>query len=75
MLQAVWEKTGEQLTGVLGDGAAVAKKAARRVGHAAEDLVEGTTHTIKRHPLAIVAAAVAVAFASGMLVGRSTNRH
>jgi ElaB/YqjD/DUF883 family membrane-anchored ribosome-binding protein len=74
MLQTVWEKTGEQLADVLGDGAVVAKKAARRVSNAAEDLVDGTTRTIKRHPLATVVAAVAVAFASGMLVGRSTKR-
>lgn len=74
MLQTVWEKTGEQLADVLEDGATAAKKAARRVSYAAEDLVDNTTHTIKRHPLAIVAAAVAVAFASGMLVGRTTKR-
>jgi ElaB/YqjD/DUF883 family membrane-anchored ribosome-binding protein len=74
MLQTVWEKTGEQLTDVLEDGAAAAKKAARRVSHAAENLVDGTTRTIKRHPLAIVGAAVAVAFASGMLIGRTTKR-
>lgn len=74
MPQTVWEKTGEQLTDVLEDGAAVAKKAARRVSNAAEDLVDGTTRSIKRHPLTVVAAAVAVAFASGMLVGRSIRR-
>jgi len=73
MPQTVWEKTGEQLTDVLEDGAAAAKKAARRVSNAAEDLADGTTRTIKKHPLATVAAAVAVAFASGMLVGRTTK--
>ncbi len=73
MLQNVWEKTEEQLADVLGDGAAAAKKAARRVSNAAEDLVDGTTRTIKKHPLASVVAAVAVAFASGMLVGRTTK--
>jgi len=75
MLQTVWEKTGEQLTDALGDGAVVARRAARRVTNAAEDLVDNSTRTIKRHPLAIVGAAIAVAFASGMLVGRTTNRH
>lgn len=75
MLQTVWEKTGEQLTDVFEDGAAAARRAARRVNNAAEDLVDNTTHTIKKHPLAIVGAAIAVAFASGMLVGRTTNRH
>ena len=75
MLQTVWEKTGEQLADVLGDGAATAKKAARRVSNAAEDLVDNSTRTIKRHPLATVGVAIAVAFASGMLVGRTTNRH
>lgn len=75
MLQTVWEKTGEQLADVLEDGAAAARRAARRVNNAAEDLVDNTSHTIKRHPLAVVGAAIAVAFASGMLVGRTTNRH
>jgi len=75
MLQTVWEKTGEQLADVLEDGANVAKRAARRVSNATEDLVDNSTRTIKRHPLAVVGAAIAVAFASGMLVGRTTNRH
>lgn len=75
MPQTVWEKTGEQVSDALEDGAAAAKRAVRRVNYAAEDLVDNTTHTIKRHPLAVVGAAIAVAFASGMLIGRTTNRH
>lgn len=74
MLATVWEKTGEQLSDAIGDGADVARKAARRVGDAAGDLANGTGRTIKRHPVASAAAVCAVAFASGMLIGRRTTR-
>lgn len=74
MLQNVWEKTGERLADVIEDGSHAARHAARRVTNAADDLVEGTTRTIKKHPLATVTAAFAVAFASGMLVGRFARR-
>lgn len=74
MLQTVWEKTEAQVADAIEDGTAAAKRAARRVSNAAEDLVDDTTRAIKRHPLSIVAAAFAIAFASGMLVGRTTKR-
>lgn len=75
MLETVWEKTGEQLADAFEDGAVAAKKAVRRVGNAAEDLVNDTGRTIRRHPVASAATICAVAFASGMLVGRAMNRH
>ncbi len=74
MLATVWEKTGEQLADAIEDGAVAAKKAARRVSDAAEDLANGTRRTIKRHPVATAAAACAIAFASGMLIGRRTTK-
>lgn len=74
MPQTVWEKTGDKIAGVIEDGSVAARHAARRVGNAADELVEGTTRTIRKHPLAIVASAFAVAFASGMLVGRFARR-
>lgn len=73
MLATVWERTGEQLADAFEGGAAAAKKAARRVSDAAEDLANGTGRTIKRHPVATAATVCAIAFASGILLGRRTN--
>ncbi len=68
------ERMGEQIGGVVGGGVGAAKDAARRAGYAAEDLLDTTARSIKRHPVRAVLASLTVAFAAGMLVGRVTRR-
>ena len=47
------------------DGARAARRAVKQTVHRAQDLVEDTTHEIKRRPLQ----AIGVAFAAGSFVG------
>lgn len=75
MMQNVLQRTGEQLADVVEGSTAVAKDAARRVENGAGELVDGTSRTVKKHPVATAATFCAVAFASGMLLGRSRERH
>lgn len=70
MMQDVMQKTGEQLADIV-EGS---KHAALRVENRAGEIVDGTKQTVKKHPVATAATFCVVAFASGMLLGRSRER-
>jgi hypothetical protein len=74
MPQTVWEKTGEHITDAIEDGVTAARHAVRKASDVADDLLDDTTRGIKRHPLGTVTATFAIAFATGMLLGRLTKR-
>jgi ElaB/YqjD/DUF883 family membrane-anchored ribosome-binding protein len=56
------------------DGAGVAKRAVKQSRDAAQDLVNESSLRIQRHPLATVAATLAVGFAIGILAGLARRR-
>ena len=56
------------------DGVGVVRRAAKRGGDAAEELLDDTTHRIQRHPVLTVAATFAVGFSAGALFGWMMKR-
>ena len=67
-------RASDRIAGAVGGGIGVAKHAARRAEDAAGDLLYSTSRSIKRHPARAVLASFGVAFAAGLLVGRTLRR-
>ncbi len=58
----------------LEDGVGVVRRAAKRGGDAAEEILDDTTLRIQRHPVLTVATTFAVGFTAGALVGWMMKR-
>ena len=88
MPHCIFEKAGEQIADsvreasrvtaavaeAIEDGVGVAKRAVKQSSEAAQDLVNESSLRIQRHPLATVAATLAVGFAIGILAGLARRR-
>jgi ElaB/YqjD/DUF883 family membrane-anchored ribosome-binding protein len=83
MQQNVMDRTGERIAeaghqasratsavaDAIEDGVGVMRRAAKRGGDAAEELLNDTTQRIQRHPVLTVAATFAAGFTAGALIG------
>ncbi len=88
MSQSVLERTAEQVTDsarqasrasrvvadAIEDGVAVARRAAREGGDAAEEFLNDTTQRVQRHPVLTVATTFAVGLAAGTVIGWMMKR-
>jgi ElaB/YqjD/DUF883 family membrane-anchored ribosome-binding protein len=88
MTQSVFEQTGEQLADTahkasraasavadaLEDGVGAARRATKRGGYAAAELLDDTRRRVQKHPIEIVAATFAAGIAAGTAIGWMMRR-
>jgi ElaB/YqjD/DUF883 family membrane-anchored ribosome-binding protein len=63
------ERLKTAVADALEDGVHAARRAMKHGMAAAEDIMDGATREVKRHPLQAVAATSALSFTAGVLVG------
>ena len=62
-------RASSAMADALDEGVGVIKRAVKRSGDVAEELLDDTTQRVKRHPMETMAIAVAFGLAAGLFIG------